>query len=290
MSRERDFYLYGRSTYYASRIDQRFPYCLYVPEEAVRLALNEGTTLPLAVIIHGTDRSVELYREAFVSFADQTGCALLLPLFSAGIGRAGELHGYKYLVADGIRYDEIVLSMVDEVAELVPIDSSRFLLTGFSGGGHFTHRFLYAHPERILAAAVGAPGVVTLLDDSMPWPAGIADAANVLGREVDPRQVALVPIQLAVGGADTETWEIDVEPDEPFYIPGVNDVGVDRQTRMIALRDSLLRAGATVQHDVVPGVAHVADLVFPVVRDFFARVLARRQSEQPGPAPEGSTV
>lgn len=274
MSRERDLYLYGRSTYFASRADQRFPFCLYVPEQAARRAARSSERLPLAVVVHGTDRAVELYRETFVPLADEQNCVLLLPLFPAGIGVEGDLHGYKHLSSAGVRYDEVLLAMVAQAAEMVPIDADRFLLTGFSGGGHFTHRFLYAHPDRLLAAAVGAPGVVTLLDSSRKWPAGVAGADRVLGRPVDVSAVAKVPIQLAVGADDTETWEIDVEPGDPFHIPGVNDIGVDRQRRMAALRDSLEAVGARVTHDVVPGAAHDAVLVFPVVLDFFARVLA----------------
>jgi len=273
MSRESDFYLYGRSTYFASRADQRFPFCLYVPEAAARRARTTGERLPIAVIVHGTDRTVELYRDVFAPFADATGCVLLLPLFPAGIGRPGDLHAYKYLASGGVRYDEVLLAMVDEAAELVPIDAERFLLTGFSGGGHFTHRFLYAHPERVRAASIGAPGVVTLLDESRAWPAGVGGADVILGRPVDVDAVVRVPVQLAIGGDDVETWEIEVDPGEPFHIPRVNDRGVDRQRRMAALRASLEAAGATVSHDVVPGAAHDAVLVFPVVLDFFARAL-----------------
>jgi len=284
VNREQQLYLLGRSTYFASRDDQRFPFCLYVPEAAARSALAEGRRLPLAVIVHGTDRAVELYRETFIPFADRTGCALLLPLFPAGIGEEGELHGYKYLVFHGVHYDQVLLAMVEQAAEMVPIDPQRFLLTGFSGGGHFTHRFLYAHPERLAAAAVGAPGIVTLLDAGRNWPAGVAGAERVIGRAVDPAAVAKVPIQLAVGGADTETWEIGAAPHEPFFIAGVNDVGVDRQSRMLALRDSLEAAGATVRHDVVPGASHDAVLVFPVVLDFFTEVVTASKAPAPGGA------
>lgn len=289
MTRENEFYLFGRSTYYASRIDQRFPYCLYVPEAAARAALAEGRRLPLAVIVHGTDRAVELYRETFIPFADAAGCVLLLPLFPAGIGEPGELHGYKYLVAGDVHYDRVLLDMVDEVAEQVPVDAEKFLLTGFSGGGHFTHRFLYAHPERVRAAAIGAPGIVTLLDAGLSWPAGIGGAEAVLGHAIDPTAVARVPIQLAIGGDDVETWEIGATPADPFYIAGVNDEGVTRQARAHALADSLRAAGASVQHDVVPGAAHDAVLVFPVVRDYFARLLGVESPTTADARPGGDT-
>lgn len=288
MTRETEFYLFGRSTYYASHADQRFPYCLYVPEAAARRALEAGTRLPLAVIVHGTDRAVELYRETFIPFADATGCVLLLPLFPAGIGEKGELHGYKYLSSHGVRYDEVLLGMVDDVAEQVPVQSERFLLTGFSGGGHFAHRFLYAHPERLSAVAIGAPGIVTLLDETLPWPAGVGGVRDVLGHPVDAAAVARVAVQVAVGGDDVETWEIAARPEDPFFIAGVNDDRTDRQGRIVALRDSLRAAGASVRHDVVPGAAHDAVLVFPVVRDFFAAHLAAEAAPHGDPEPPGA--
>ncbi|WP_232663980.1 alpha/beta hydrolase [Pseudonocardia sp. TRM90224] len=265
------FYQFGRTTMYASQTDQRFSYCLYVPSDYDESA---DTVYPLVVVVHGTGRDAQGYRDQFVDFAEQHGCIVFSPLFPAGIDEPGELHNYKYLEFNGTRYDHVLLGMLEEIARIWRVDTSRFLLSGFSGGGHFTHRFLYTHPDRLLGAAVGAPGVVTLLDEERQWPAGVGGLEAALGVRLDLDAIRDVPVLLVVGGDDTETWEIGITPDLPQWIEGVNDVGVNRQVRMEALKGSLVAHGVRVRHDVVPGVAHHGYQVLAPVREFFATTLA----------------
>lgn len=272
------YYQFGRTTMYAAAADQRFSYCLYIPNDYDETATD---VYPLVVVVHGTGRDAQGYRDQFVEFAEEHRCIVFSPLFPAGIGTPGELHNYKYLEFQGTRFDLLLLEMLEEIAQLWRVDVSRFLLTGFSGGGHFTHRFLYTHPDRLLGAAVGAPGVVTLLDASRKWPAGVGGLDEALGIELDLDAIRAVPVQLVIGGDDTATWEIGVTPDLPPWIEGVNDVGVNRQVRMAALRESLLAHGVQVRHDVVPGVAHHGYRVLGPVQEFFAARLAERAGRHP---------
>lgn len=265
------YYQFGRTTMYAAAADQRFSYCLYIPEDYDETASD---VYPLVVVVHGTGRDAQGYRDQFVEFAEEHRCIVFSPLFPAGIGEPGELHNYKYLEHQGTRFDLLLLAMLAEIAQIWRVDVSRFLLTGFSGGGHFTHRFLYTHPDRLLGAAVGAPGVVTLLDQSRKWPAGVAGLDEALDVALDLDAIRAVPVLLVVGGDDTATWEIGVTPDLPPWIEGVNDIGVNRQVRMVALRESLLAHGVQVRHDVVPGVAHQGYRVLGPVQEFFAARLA----------------
>jgi poly(3-hydroxybutyrate) depolymerase len=269
------YYHFGATTLFASRLDQRFSYCLYVPESYRE---DGDAVYPLAVAVHGTDRTAQGYRDALTDWAEEKQCIVLAPLFPAGVDEPAELNNYKYLEYNGIRFDLLLLDMVDEISELYRLDSSKFLLTGFSGGGHFTHRFLLTHPDRVLGASIGAPGVVTLLDETRQWPAGVAGLGEALGITLDIDEIAKVPVQMVVGGDDTETWEIGVNQGEPIWIEGVNDHGVNRQTKMLALKASFESHGVTVRHDVVPGVAHVALSVFDTIGEFFSDVLATRQT------------
>ena len=50
-----------------------------------------------------------------------------------------------------MRFDLLLLAMVDEVERKYGIDARRFCLFGFSGGGQFVHRFYMPAS----AAAVG---------------------------------------------------------------------------------------------------------------------------------------
>ena len=247
------FYQFGATTMFASRLDQRFSYCLYVPESYDE---HDPGAYSLIVAIHGTGRDAPRLRNEFIEVAEAEQCFVLVPLFPAGIGTPGELNAYKYLAGDDARYDLILLDMVAELEETYLLDFTRFFLTGFSGGGHFTHRFLYVHPERLSGVSIVSPGVVTLADPQREWPAGVGGLEAEFGRPFDGAAVAEVPVNLVVGDDDTETWEISVAPGSPAFIPGVNAAGVTRVTRLRALAESLERNGNAVSVDLVPGVAH----------------------------------
>ncbi len=53
----------------------------------------------------------------------------------------GDLANYKRIEFQGIRFDHILLSMIDEVAAKYRLKSNRALMYGFSGGGQFCQRF-----------------------------------------------------------------------------------------------------------------------------------------------------
>jgi poly(3-hydroxybutyrate) depolymerase len=264
------YYQFGRTPFFASRDDQRFSYCLYVPRDYDEAG---DRTYPLVVLVHGTERGAWTYRDEFAEFCEANGCVALAPLFPGGIGTPGELDGYKFIAHDGIRYDQVLLAIIDEVAATWRVDAGRFLLHGFSGGGHFTHRFLYLHPERLAAASIGAPGVVTLLDDTRDWWVGTADIAERFGAPIDLAALRAVPVQTVIGADDTETWEITIPSESPRWMPGADIQGPNRQDRIAALGASLARNGVAVRHDVVPGVAHDGYAVLGPVRAFFAGVL-----------------
>ena len=276
-------YDFGRTTFYASRYDQRFSYCLYVPRDYA----EDGTKVyGLAVTVHGTGRNATGYRDSLADFADAHDCIVLAPLFPAGIIRKGELSNYKLLEFHGIRFDLVLLSMVDEVAAKYRVNAGRFLLYGFSGGGHFSHRFFYLHPERLLGVSIGAPGVVTLLDTTRDWWVGVRDLASRLGKTLDLDAMRRVAVHMVVGDRDTETWEITIEPHHRWWMADANIAGRTRIERLDALRRSYEDHGIPVRLDMVPGAAHEPDKMMGPVRDFFAATLARhRCAERPATHP-----
>jgi poly(3-hydroxybutyrate) depolymerase len=265
------FYRTGATPFVASQADQRFSYALYVP------AAHRTTTipLPLLVVVHGTARTAERYRDALAGFAETHGCVVLAPLFPAGIGDPDDLHNFKFLAYGDIRFDLVLLAMVDEVAARYRVDADRFLLHGFSGGGQFTHRFLYLHPGRLAAASIGAPGRVTMLDPTRPWWIGTADVAERFGRGIDLDALRRVAVQMVVGEADTETWEIN-NPGGANWMPGADAAGTTRVSRLRALHADFAAHGIEARFDLVPGVGHQGARVLPTVERFFAQVLATR--------------
>lgn len=269
------YYDIGATTYYAAQCDQRFGYYLYVPRDFTHGA---AARYRLAVLVHGTGRTPAAYRDLFAEFAEEHRAIVIAPLFPAGIGERGELANYKFIEFQGIRYDEVMLGIVAEVAERYKLEEQRFLLFGFSGGAHFAHRFAYLNPGALLGLSVGAPGMVTLLDDSLPWWRGTKDLAERFGRDVDVAALRAVPVQMVIGAADTETWEITIEPGSRFWMEGANDAGVTRIDRIKTLAASFEEQGIAVRLDLVPDVAHNGYAVLDPVRAFFADVLARHRA------------
>ena len=265
----------GRTPFFAAQHDQRLSYALYVPKD--HTAADDP--LPLVVVQHGTGRSAERYRDEWADFAVEHRCVILAPLFPAGLAEPGELHGFKFLEHQGTRFDHELLHIVDEVAERFNTEASTFVMHGFSGGGQFAHRFFYAHPDRLSGLSIGAPGRITRLDDSLPWWLGTGGFAERFGIEIDPAALRGVPVQMVVGDADVETWEIN-NVGGPNWMDGVERTGRTRIERLETLRADFAAHGIDVRFDLVPGVAHQGSAVIPVVQDFVAGVLRDRDPRE----------
>jgi poly(3-hydroxybutyrate) depolymerase len=263
------FWSRGRTPVFASTYDQRFGYCLYVPE-------NLGPRAPLVVVQHGTERNFLLYRDRLAPFADEHGALVLAPLFPAGIDDPADLHNFKFLEYRGIRFDQVLLAMVEEVAQRYPVDPAQFYLHGFSGGGQFAHRFGYLHPDRLAGLSIGAPGRITRLDDTLPWWLGTADFEKRFGQAIDVDALRRVPVLMVVGEDDVETWEI-TNPGEPNWMDGAEKTGATRVERLRTLERDFVAHGVDVRFVVVPGVAHQASPVLPVVGEFFGELIAARR-------------
>lgn len=272
-ARARALYEFGPTAIFASRVDPRFHYCLYVPP-----SVADGAPVDLLVAVHGSSRTSFLeFRDGFAEFGLWNRCAVLCPVFPIGPRGDGARNGYKYMEEGDIRYDRILLAMVEEVAATYRQDWRRFAIFGFSGGAHFAHRFAILHPRRLWAAAVGAPGSVTLLDPTRDWWVGIRDLEQRFGIAFDREALARVPVQMLVGDADLETWEITHREGSPHWMQGANDAGRTRPERLQALRASFEAAGVTVRFDLVPGVSHDRMKVLGRVKTFLAETLTTKR-------------
>lgn len=271
--RGRQIYDLGHTTVFASQSDPRFSYCLYVPP-----TVGQGDPPDVVVAMHGTGRAFMSYRDAFADFGRWNNCIILCPLFPVGVLGDGNRDGFKYMQEAGIRYDEVLLSIVKEVGERYGLDVDRFALFGYSGGGHFAHRFLMFHPDRLWAASVGAPGSVTLLDPSRDWWVGVRDVKERFGIEINREAMRRVPVQMIVGAADLETWEITHREGGRHWMPGANDAGRTRPERLDSLRRSFEAEGIQVRFDLVPNVPHDGNRVVEHVQSFFADVLKKRRA------------
>jgi hypothetical protein len=271
--RNRAQFDFDRTTIFASKADPRFAYCLYVPP-----IISGGAAPDLVVAMHGTGRDFVGYRDAFAEFGRWNNCIILAPLFPVGVLGDGNRDGFKYMREAGIRYDQALLDIVAEVGERYGQAFDRFALFGYSGGGHFTHRFLMLHPDRLWAACIGAPGSVTLLDPTRDWWVGTRNVQALFGAAIDTAALARVPVQMVVGSADLETWEITHRPGSRHWMPDANHAGNTRPERLASLKASFEAAGVAVRFDQVSNMAHDGMQAVPQVQTFLAEVLGQRRA------------
>ena len=265
------YYDWGATPFFALQADPRVSYCLYVPEDYEE---DGARRYHLIILVHGTERGAATYRDALAEFAVRHGCIVLAPLFPANLCGPGDLDSYKLIGYQDFRFDHLLLHMIDEVAAGYRLAGDRFLMHGFSGGGHFCHRFFYLHPERLTAVSIGAPGVVTLLDEERDWWTGVRNLQALFGKALDIEAMRKVRVHMVVGAQDTQTWEITIPEGSPWWMPGANDAGTTRIERLRSLEKSFRQHGIDVAFDTVPRVAHDGWKVLGPVKAFFAYALA----------------
>lgn len=273
-ARAKALYEYGPTSIYAAKHDPRFAYCLYVPPTLGKT----GEKPELIVAMHGTGRGFTGYRDAFSAFARWNNCIILAPLFPIGVMGDGNRDGFKYMREGELRYDHVLLAIIEEISDRYGIAFERFGLFGYSGGGHFAHRFLLLQPHKLWGVSIGAPGSVTLLDPTRDWWVGTRNLAALFGQEPNIPAMQKVAVQMVVGAADLETWEITHTPGGRNWMPDANHAGATRPERLATLRDSFQQHGIGVRFDLVPNTPHDGLKVVPVVEDFFAGELAKLRS------------
>ena len=225
---------------------QAFPqfwYWVHVPDA---WRTEENPHCNLLVIIHGTGCAAENYVREATQWADAHHTAILAPLFPSGLIDRNDFNSYKLLACDGIRYDQVLLAMIQEMEKRYPgVDGKKFFLFGHSGGGQFTNRFLLVHPDRVKAVSIGAPGRPTFLDFQTDYFWGVRNFRDVFDKDLDLDAVREVPVQITVGALDTK------------YI-GESPYGTNRVARMKSLEKNFKDNGIKeVELTIIPGIEHV---------------------------------
>ncbi|MDL2259500.1 hypothetical protein LJB99_01290 [Deltaproteobacteria bacterium OttesenSCG-928-K17] len=246
-------------TSYACFYDQRFSYYVYLPRNFA--SPEAPSAYDLLVLVHGTERGGETYRNKFKRFANTHNLAIMAPLFPAGIAEPRELENYRHIRYRGIEFDTILFKMIEEMAERFPINSGRFHLHGFSSGGQFVNRLLYLHPHRFLSLSIGAPGEATFPCSDQNWPLGLGGAADIFGQMPSLDALRGLPVQIVAGAADTTPR------------PALDDAP-NRLERAKLLYRSFKEIGLNVRLDVVPDAGHDGFKVLPAVMEFFETALS----------------
>lgn len=251
--------------------DPRFCYTLYIPKNYFELS-----SIRLLVLVHGSGRDHSTLHDLFRSYAIENNIALFTPLFPRGVTDQNDPDNYKTIQCDGIRYDELLLSMLEQVKWRYPkVSTDKFFIHGFSGGGQFVHRFLYLHPERLLAAVIGAPGHITMPDTNVDFPLGTRDLEQRFGIPFDMEALKKVHLGLLVGAADTDKAHVLVRKDRVLPVVNGKKLVLNRIEDLHRLESGLLDAGhPSVTFIAVPEVGHQWKKVVGTSGDYLKQYLA----------------
>ncbi|KAJ5256924.1 hypothetical protein N7478_013028 [Penicillium angulare] len=216
------------------------------------------------VLIHSSQRNAPEMRKTFAPFAKKHSYMILSPLFPVETGDFQDTAGYKVLKSGEIRYDLVLLSMVEEVyMRYTELDVNRFLLFGFSGGGQFVHRFAYLYTERLKAVVCGAPGSKTFPDDTKPYPQGVKDLERVFGLRMQWKQLCTAPTLFIVGDAHTSILYTKARG------KWIEVAEEGRYGGIVRLEAAWRTAGARCKLNVVPGVSHEMNRMMNYAEAFF---------------------
>lgn len=244
--------------------DPRFSYYAIVPGDIVK---NDQIRYEIMCFVHGTGRTTEDYHRLFRSFAEKHHLILLFPLFPGGLLEKDDFNSYKLLTDHGIRYDLILLQMMEEIAERYPgqVNTEKLWLYGWSGGGQFVHRFLYVHPEKLHAVCIGAPGRITYLDDTRDYYWGTRDFHAYFDKDYDLDRIREVPVLLMIGEYDTK-------------FVGESDFGSNRMERLLNLKKNYESCNIPVQMEILEGFEHKghADEKAEAVMRFFEKIMKQQ--------------
>jgi hypothetical protein len=169
--------------------------------------------------------------------AQHFGFPLLVPVFPRPpLGKDSDLDIYSLsraaLLANGKlqRVDLQLIAMIADAQQRLSTGGAtvdpKILMTGFSGSGLFTSRFVFLHPSNVLAAAFGGLNSFVTLPTAtwhgraLEFPLGLADYARITGHEFDKQAYDAVP-QIAFQGENDDN---DAIPNDDEYTTAERDL------------------------------------------------------------------
>jgi len=171
------------------RKEQR--YCLAIPED--------GQVDQVIVLVHGISRKNRWLIESFWPLVRERNIALVAPLFSEAkhkdfqrLGRSGK----------GPRADLAMDAILAEVSKLTGWQQGKAYFFGHSAGAQYVQRYMFAHPQKVIRAALSAAGCYTFPRNDN-YPLGIREADDLPGVHFEPLRFLRIPTAVFIGLEDT---------------------------------------------------------------------------------------
>lgn len=263
-----------------------YPYYLYIPET------RQEAALPIFVQPNNSpepddDHDVHL-DHAYnaiqrMDFCESLQCPGLVPAFprylsepvSAHDVMIQSLHPAVFEIEEPPleRIDKQLLKMIDDATERLEEKgyeiADQIHMNGFSQSTTFTNRFTILHPEKVSTVTCGGNGFGVLPKEerdgeTLPYPAGVADLKELVGKEFNLNAWREVNQYIYVGDEDQPLPETDSRSyrgfsklDEELDELMIDIFGKNRVTeRFPVLKSVYEEAEASAQFTIYEGVGH----------------------------------
>ena len=200
----------------------QWPYYLYVPSaiDSSHILVITNNTGYASDDFSVHDQAAQSLVNWKKSLAKYLGCPLLVPVFprpynfqEAGYTHALDEVSLSATSTDYYRLDLQLIAMIEDAINRLNEREINFegtiLMWGSSASGMFANRFTALHPERVKAAAIGAPGgwpiapIAKYEGVELNYPIGIADLFQLVGYSFDLENFKNTPLYFYLGDQDT---------------------------------------------------------------------------------------
>jgi hypothetical protein len=242
------------------------------------------------------DASAKTLLNARIPFAEDLGSPLLVPVFPRPVLPQAPEPGGIYVHAldrysltndhPGLRRIDLqMVAMMDDALDRLEamghVMDRRVFMMGFSASGAFTSRFALIHPDRVKAAAPGAPGgwplapVASWQGTPLKYAVGVMDLKSLVGKPFDLETFKSVPLYIYVGDRDTND-ALDVrgmtttERDQIYALLEGSSTEYFQANRWPLAQAMYESVGANARFVVYPGVGHtLTTQILADVKAFF---------------------
>lgn len=165
-----------------------------------------GKDSKLLVCIHGISRRYKQQIRLLMKYASKNDTVLVAPYFSDRHYHSFQRHDVG---SDGLRSDQVLDNILNDISNRHDINANKFDLFGFSAGAQFAHRYAYRNPDKIARLTICAAGWYTLPKFSKQYPYGLAPNKTDTSKfEITEQQLCdflRIPLTISVGEFDKRT-------------------------------------------------------------------------------------
>ncbi len=210
---------------------------------------------PIVIVMHGTRRNADDYRDNWIDLAKTYGFAVYAPEFDKKRFSGSKNYNLGGLTKDKDRSFDAIEPLFDFVKDRRGATQKRYYIFGHSAGGQFVHRYVFFGKHKHLKQAYAAnSGWYTLPTRAAKYPYGLGGLKR---SRYDEDVILKAPLTILLGDKD-----IDPNSYSLRHTPEADAQGQNRYERgiyFLKLANTIAkqrRLKSSWNYNIVPNVAH----------------------------------